>query len=372
MVNKQRLWQAMAVLAGLGAGAAARAALRKIWTVTEGSDPPDNTAGRNTTWSTALIWALASGAALSVARLIAQRGAARAWEAATGENPLTRHAEPPRDPTNRVTRPTEQLRRPAGRARVGCSGWNYPHWRRAVYPADLVTRRWFEWYAALLDTVELNTTFYRLPTVATAESWAEQAPGGFVYAVKLGQYGSHRKKLSDAKQWLGNHLSRLDALGQSAGPTLVQLPPHWHRNTGRLDQFLTAWPDHRRIAVELRHPSWLHPDTYAVLADHGAALCVHDLFDPHAFQNLRLTTDWTYLRFHGPDAANHPYQSRYTGRRLHPVAERLRELLDDGLDVHAYFNNDQAGFAFADATWLAHRLHADAEQGAGPGPSVGP
>jgi uncharacterized protein YecE (DUF72 family) len=99
-----------------------------------------------------------------------------------------------------------------------------------VYPESLPQRRWFEHYATLFDTVEINNSFYRLPTEAAAEGWAAQAPPGFVYSLKLGAFGSHRLKLRDAASWLPNHLDRLDRLGPTAGPTLVQLPPRWRRN----------------------------------------------------------------------------------------------------------------------------------------------
>ena len=234
-----------------------------------------------------------------------------------------------------------------GRAYVGCSGWNYPHWRGAVYPADLVARHWFGWYADHLDTVSSNTTFYRLPTIETARGWARQAPPGFVYAVKLGQYASHRKKLSDPQQWLANHLDRLDALGHSGGPTLVQLPPHWRRNLARLRRVPGRLPAGPADCLMVRDPSWMHDDTLSVLAAHGAALCIHDLLDAQSFHHpFTLTTGSTYLRFHGPDAPRRPYQGRYTGRRLRPLADRLSDLLGDGVDVYAYFNNDDSGYAF--------------------------
>src|SRR5438046_2193327 len=109
-------------------------------------------------------------------------------------------------------------------ARIGCSGWVYKDWRGVVYPQKLPTKQWFAHYAGLFDTVEINNTFYRLPPVSTAEMWAEQAPPKFVYALKLGQFGSHRMKLRDAKSWLPNHVERVAALNHHAGPTLVQLP----------------------------------------------------------------------------------------------------------------------------------------------------
>jgi uncharacterized protein YecE (DUF72 family) len=240
-----------------------------------------------------------------------------------------------------------------GRARVGCSGWNYRNWRGLFYPDQLPVRAWFAHYAEVFDTVELNTTFYRLPDPATVDAWAEQAPPGFTFAVKLGQFGSHRKKLKDAATWLPNHLDRVERLGEHAGPTLVQLPPRWPRDVDRLEEFLTVAGRDRRWAVELRDPSWLHDDVYDCLRRHGAALCLHDLLPDHPWV---LTTDWTYVRFHGPHAVEAPYQGRYGGRRLWRVADRLEEVLAAGGDVYGYFNNDWDANAAADAAWLRDRL----------------
>lgn len=240
-----------------------------------------------------------------------------------------------------------------GVARVGCSGWIYKHWRKTVYPESLPQRRWFEHYATMFDTVEVNNSFYRLPTEAAVEGWAAQAPPGFAYALKLGAFGSHRMKLRDAASWLPNHLDRLERLGPTAGPTLVQLPPRWRRNAERLDEFLSVAPTSRRWAVEVREPSWLHDDVYDVLRRHGAALCIHDLLADHPWE---LTTGWTYVRFHGPHATEHAYQGRYGEEGLRPRADRLRNWLDDGCDVYAYFNNDDSGFAVEDARRLAEEL----------------
>lgn len=237
-----------------------------------------------------------------------------------------------------------------GTALVGCSGWSYREWRGPIYPADLPARRWFEHYAATFRTVELNTTFYRLPSEHAVDGWRSQAPPGFRFSAKVGAFGSHRKKLRDAESWLPRHVERITGLAANLGPNLLQLPPRWKRNTERLDQFLAAAPADMRWAVELRDPTWLHDATYHVLRSHGAALCIHDLLPDHPWI---LTADWTYLRFHGPDAQHHPYAGRYTGRRLRPVADRLGEWLDDGHDVFAYFNNDQGAAAWPDARWLA-------------------
>jgi uncharacterized protein YecE (DUF72 family) len=234
-------------------------------------------------------------------------------------------------------------------ARVGCSGWVYKDWRGIVYPKTLPQRAWFSYYASLFDTVELNNTFYRLPPPETADLWGRQAPPGFVYALKLGAFGSHRMKLRDPASWLANHIDRARRLGHALGPTLVQLPPRWRRNAERLDEFLSVAPTSMRWAVELRDASWLHDDVFDVLRRHRAALCIHDLLPRHPWL---LTADWTYVRFHGPNAFEHAYIGRYGGRRLARPARRLREWLYDGVDAFAYFNNDYQGDAVEDARWL--------------------
>jgi uncharacterized protein YecE (DUF72 family) len=218
-----------------------------------------------------------------------------------------------------------------------------------VYPRALKQREWFSWYADHLDTVELNSTFYRLPSVETVERWGASAPAGFEYAVKLGGFGSHRMKLSDPGRWLANHLDRVGRLGPALGPNLVQLPPRWRRDAGRLDDFLAATPPGLRWAVELREPSWVHDDVFTALVRHGAALVLHDLLPD---QPRVLTSDFTYLRFHGPDAVANRYRGRYGPRRLWRWADRCTAWLTEGIDVYAYFNNDFEGHAFTDASWL--------------------
>jgi uncharacterized protein YecE (DUF72 family) len=245
---------------------------------------------------------------------------------------------------------------PTPQTRIGCSGWVYKDWRGIVYPEKLPQRRWFEHYSSLFDTVEINNSFYRLPPPEMADHWAEQAPKDFLYALKLGQFGSHRMKLKDAPSWLPNHLDRTNRLGAHQGPTLVQLPPRWKRNTERLDEFLAVATDlapHVRWAVELRDATWLHDDVYATLERHHAALCIHDLLADHPW--IR-TTDWTYVRFHGPNALEEKYLGRYGPDRLAPTAKQLDDWRSQGCDVYAYFNNDWHGHAVVDAQTLRDLL----------------
>jgi uncharacterized protein YecE (DUF72 family) len=225
----------------------------------------------------------------------------------------------------------------------------YDDWRGVVYPESLPKREWFRHYATLFDTVELNSTFYRLPSPATVERWAALAPPGFEFALKLGAFGSHRMKLRDAASWLPNHVDRAARLGPALGPTVVQLPPRWRRATDRLDEFLHAAPTTMRWAVEIREPSWLHEETYEVLRRHDAALVLHDLVADHP---VVLTASWAYVRFHGPDARNRRYHGSYSKERLEHWAHRIGAWSANGIDVYAYFNNDYHGHAVRNATDL--------------------
>lgn len=247
-----------------------------------------------------------------------------------------------------------------GRIWIGCSGYDYAHWRGPFYPVALPRTQWFAAYASSFDALEVNATFYGLPSQATVAAWRQRAPQGFRYAVKLSQFGTHRKRLKDPDQWLGTFLSRLGGLGPAWGPVLVQLPPRWRPDPQRLDEFLSA----ARVlsgdletapsgwAVEMRDPRWLCAEVYDVLRTHRAALVLHDLMPRHPHV---LTANWTYLRFHGPDPAHH-YAGRYSDASLDEAARWLAESAGIGGDGYAFFNNDAAAQAVADARRLRERF----------------
>jgi uncharacterized protein YecE (DUF72 family) len=234
--------------------------------------------------------------------------------------------------------------------RVGTSGYQYKHWRQVFYPKGLPVSRWFEHYARHFDTVELNSTFYRLPEAATFAAWRSQAPRGFCYAVKFSRYGSHLRRLLGPEALLERFFERAAALGRTLGPILVQLPPNWRCDAERLRAFLAAAPRRYRWAVEFRDPRWLCEEVYEVLRRHRAALCLHDMIPDHP---AVLTTDWTYIRYHGER-----YGGCYSPRHLAGQAGRIRGYLADGRDVFAYFNNDAQGYAVANALDL-RRLVAE-------------
>jgi uncharacterized protein YecE (DUF72 family) len=238
-----------------------------------------------------------------------------------------------------------------GRLRVGTSGYQYEHWRGVFYPEDLPKKRWFAHYAKHFDTVEINNTFYRLPQVNTFDTWREQAPPGFCYALKYSRYATHLKHLKDPHKPIRSFLERASRLDELCGPILVQLPPNWNVDTRRLTGFLQAAPSHYRWAIEVRDPRWLCDEVYAILSAHNAALCIHDMIKGHP---QHLTADWVYLRYHGVhDGSSYPHQA------LMAQAISIKQYLADGLDVFAYFNNDTHGSAVQNAADLRRYVSGD-------------
>ena len=235
----------------------------------------------------------------------------------------------------------------AGRLRVGCSGWEYKHWRGDFYPAEIPRPRWFEYYAARFDTVEINNTFYRLPEEETFARWAERAPARFEYAVKASRFLTHMKKLKDPEEPLERLFTRMRPLGPLLGPVLYQLPPRWKLDRARLEHFLQALPRKGRHVLEVREPSWYADDVLEMLQRYGVALCLHDMRGS-ATGRTRVGP-FVYVRFHG--ATGH-YDGGYPEDRLRSWAEWLTEQRNAGADVYAYFNNDIGGHAPRDAVTL--------------------
>jgi uncharacterized protein YecE (DUF72 family) len=247
--------------------------------------------------------------------------------------------------------------RPAGshRIRVGCSGWNYRHWRAGVfYPDRLPAGRWLEHYASRFDTVELNTTFYRLPTQRSAQRWVDQTPDEFVFAVKVSRFATHVRRLRTAGkdlETLVDHLTPLVRAGK-LGPLLWQLPPTFRRDDERLEHALQELPASLRHAFEFRHESWFVPEVLECLASHGVALVIADRPEIQAFQTNDLTSDFVFLRFH------HGSRGRcgnYSSTELDDWAARIRRWSSER-DVYAYFNNDWEGFAPANAAAVRDKV----------------
>jgi uncharacterized protein YecE (DUF72 family) len=235
--------------------------------------------------------------------------------------------------------------------RIGCSGWNYAHWRNGVfYPPRLPPRRWLEFYARHFDTVEINATFYRLPKEQAVANWARETPPEFLFAVKMSRYVTHVKRLRDLPPSIELFYSRIGPLGGSPklGPVLWQLPGTFHRDDDRLAGALEALPPGRHC-FEFRHESWFVDEVYELLRRHEVALVVGDT-PTRPFQTHELTAGWTFVRFHHGTRGRH---SNYSERELEEWARRIERW---DVDVYAYFNNDRNGYAVRNGLWLKERL----------------
>ena len=233
--------------------------------------------------------------------------------------------------------------------RVGTSGWSYPSWRPGFYPEGTRPDEFLRFYAERFDTVELNNTFYRLPSEKAVSDWRESAPPGFCFAVKGSRFLTHMKKLADPELGIERFFERADLLKEKLGPIVFQLPPHWTLNLDRLRAFLEALPRRRRYAFEFRNPTWNAPSVYHLLRSRNVAYCIYEL---SGFQSpLEITADFTYIRLHGPDG---PYQGSYDDRTLRQWVKRIHEW--DLKAAYVYFDNDQAGYAPQNALRLKEML----------------
>lgn len=237
-----------------------------------------------------------------------------------------------------------------GRCHIGTSGWSYAHWAKGrFYPRGLKQGEWLRHFADHFTTVEVNSSFYRLPKAEMIARWRDMTPSGFCFAVKLWRRITHEKRLADCEAELADFLAVAKEFGPRRGPLLVQLPPSMRRNTDLLDAFLadcrvsagrTRW----RIAVEFRNTDWLDPSVNEVLDRHGVALCLADMERcPITEPN---SVEFVYVRRHGPGGR---YRGCYSPDHISRDAEHVRTWLDEGRDVHVYFNNDVEGHALDNA-----------------------
>jgi len=239
--------------------------------------------------------------------------------------------------------------------RIGCSGWMYDDWRGRLYPEKLAKRRWLEAYAQHFDTVEVNSTFYRLARRDAVAGWMSQTPPGFEFAVKASRYLTHVRRLRDIGDGIKRFYEPLQPMieAKRLGPVLWQLPENFHRDDGRLEGWLAALESapSRMHTIEFRHPSWFAASVLDALRTHGVALTIGD-HPSRPFQLHDATADWRFVRFH--------YGSRgrggnYSAAEIETWARRIAQWRRREA-MYAYFNNDWRGFAPANARLLERRL----------------
>lgn len=216
--------------------------------------------------------------------------------------------------------------------RIGTSGYNYPEWRGTFYPEKFPASRMFDFYAERFTTVEINATFYRMPTTKTTAAWRDQAPDGFAYTLKAPRRITHDTRLKDCKDSVDFFLDSARALEDHLGTLLFQLPPNLKCDIDRLKTFMEWLPADVKTAFEFRHESWLSDDVYAVLKAHGAALCIADFGDKTT--PVVATAGYGYFRLR---------DEGYTPPDLERWADALLERRNDWHDVSVYFKHEDEG-----------------------------
>jgi uncharacterized protein YecE (DUF72 family) len=226
--------------------------------------------------------------------------------------------------------------------RVGCSGWIYQSWAGDFYPKGCPQRRWLEHYASVFDTVEVNSTFYRLPERDAVAAWVPRTPDDFLFTVKSSRYLTHMKRLTDMETGVERLWERLEPVLESPkmGPVLWQLPERFHRDDARLAAALERLPPAQHHAFEFRHESWFAPEVLDMLREHGVALVIGD-HPQRPWQPYELTADFTLVRFHYGARGR---RGNYSETELREWAARIEGWRDE-VAVFAYFNNDWEGFA---------------------------
>jgi uncharacterized protein YecE (DUF72 family) len=242
---------------------------------------------------------------------------------------------------------------PPKRCHIGTSGWSYAHWAKGrFYPRGLKQGDWLAFFARQFGTVEVNMSFYRLPTAEMITRWRGVTRSGFRFALKLWRRITHEKRLADSRQELDRFVAAAGGLGPKRGPLLVQLPPSMRKDIGRLDAFLTELKSsvgrsRWKVALEFRHRDWICGEILRLLDRHRAALCLSDL--PLCPVTEPNDAAFVYVRRHGPTGG---YRGCYSQRRIADDAKQIRSWLRSGKDVYVYYNNDIDGHAVENARQL--------------------
>lgn len=240
-----------------------------------------------------------------------------------------------------------------GTCYIGTSGWSYPHWAKGrFYPVGLKPGDWLSYLSQHLPTVEVNSSFYRLPQANLIRRWRDCVPDSFRFAVKLWRRITHDKRLIDCDDELRSFFSVVGELRSRRGPLLVQLPPSFRKDPDRLDGFLgllrqvmgrRSW----LVAVEFRHPGWICPEVYELLSRRAAAVVLADW--PRCSVTEPNDAPFVYVRRHGPAGR---YRGCYSAEQIAADAASIRRWLGEGRDVFVYYNNDVEGYAVDNARQL--------------------
>lgn len=228
---------------------------------------------------------------------------------------------------------------------IGTSGFSYDHWKENFYPKGLKNNEWLHYYSQVFPTVELNTTFYHLPSVSTVKNWYAQVGDNFLFSLKASRYITHMKRLHDCKESVDLFYQRMK-LKSKTGPILFQLPPSFKMDKDRLLDFIKNLKKSYLHVFEFRHDSWYNDEIYEILNKHKIALCITDWRGKLSPEEL--TADFTYIRLHGPQRT---YKGFYGTQQLKKWKRKI-ENWSSKASVFCYFDNDEKGYAIQDAKTL--------------------
>jgi uncharacterized protein YecE (DUF72 family) len=232
---------------------------------------------------------------------------------------------------------------------IGCSGFSYKHWRGNFYPEGLPQKEWFNHYRSVFSTVELNVTFYRIPTSETFRHWHDESEGDFSFAVKGSRYITHVKRLLESETALERFFAPVKELKEKLRVVLWQFAPSFQCNAPRLGEFLDRLAPYQvRSTFEFRNESWLTPEVIDLCKRKKVSICMADW--PPFLDETPVTADFVYLRRHGMRGS---YNGYYSAEELQKDAGRIAGYLKQGLDVFIYFNNDAGGAAPENALQLS-------------------
>jgi uncharacterized protein YecE (DUF72 family) len=240
-----------------------------------------------------------------------------------------------------------------GKIYIGTSGWHYKHWTGTFYPAGTKPNEQFSLYQKIFNTVEINNSFYRLPSPETFKRWRKESADNFVFVIKGSRYITHQKKLKEPKQTSNKFFDNVRHLKEKLGPILFQLPPFWKVNVARLKEFLKVLPRKYRYAFEFRNDTWYTDEIFQLLEKYNCAFCIYELAGHTA--PIKIVADFVYIRLHGP---GDKYQGNYSTKQLTAWTKRCRAWQKKGLDVFVYFDNDQLGYAANNARTLKELMRA--------------
>ncbi|MGB6881742.1 MAG: DUF72 domain-containing protein [Microgenomates group bacterium] len=234
-----------------------------------------------------------------------------------------------------------------GKVYIGTSGWQYKHWKEIFYPENLPQKDWLKYYSQHFNTVEINSSFYRLPKRETFEKWKSQVGNNFIFSIKGNRFITHVKRLKDCREPLKRFFENADALIKAKSKTnhviLWQLPPNLKKDLIRLRTFLKTLPKNFRHAFEFRHENWMDAKVFELFEGQKGMKVTAVLQDWYDWPVLdKPIGDFVYIRFHGKKKL---YSSNYENEELEEWVKKMRQWKKCGLDIYAYFNNDALGYA---------------------------